>query len=498
MAARLAHAGFQVDVYEKNSFSGGGPSLFLMPQIFLDTFTDLGESFHDHVQLSRCDPNYRLHFHDGDTLELSSDLATMRDQLERIEPGAFERWLAFERASAPHYDLSVKNVLSWNFKRLLDMATWRNVKMLPRLHIHLSLYRFVSSFFKSDKLRKAFSFQSMYMGMSPYDAPATYSLLQYTEFAEGIWYPIGGYHKVVDSLEQIARKRGARFHYNARNPNSSDSANEVRGITLEDGTQIDADLVVCNADLVWAYTKLLPRTKYTSRLENLDQTSSSFSFYWGLNRTVPELLAHNIFLAEHYRDSFDDIFVRNSLPAEPSFYIHVPSRMDPSAAPVGKDAVTVLVPTGILTPAAASDPDVMHQLYRLGVPDFSKLIESEVVNTPETWREKFNLYKGSILGLSHSVPQVLWFRPSTSHALYDNLYFVGASTHPGTGVPVVLYGARTVAGEIVEKYGATNKSKVDVSGKLLGGAVISGGWTVLVALIVAVFALLVSMTMMAS
>ncbi|KAI9178899.1 hypothetical protein H9P43_005561 [Blastocladiella emersonii ATCC 22665] len=476
-AARLANAGFKVDVYEKNDFSGGrlsiiekggfrfdqGPSLYLMPKIFAETFADLGENIDDHIQLIRCDPNYRLHFHDGDTLELSSDLAHLRKQLDRYEPGAYEQFFKFQRESHVHYELSVAKVLRKNFVKFTDFFNLANAKMALSLNLHSSLYGRVASYFKNDKLRKAFTFQAMYMGMSPYDAPATYSLLQYTEFAEGIWYPKGGFHQVVDRLEAVAKSRGATFHYGkgvAKVNTSAPGSNVVSGVTLEDGTVVDADLVVCNADLVWAYKNLLPATSYSKRLENKDQTSSSFSFYWGLKRKVPELDGHNVFLAEKYRESFDEIFVDHSLPSEPSFYIHVPSRLDPTAAPAGKDSITVLVPTGCIRPEKRQDfpallakarADVLCILEkRLGIPNFADLIEVEVVNTPEIWTQKFNIYNGSILGLSHTVPQVCWFRPSTRHSDYANLFFCGASAHPGTGVPIVLYGARLVAHQIVE------------------------------------------------
>ncbi|KAI9222828.1 phytoene dehydrogenase-like protein [Blastocladiella britannica] len=508
-AARLAHAGYQVDVYEKNDFSGGrcslivkngfrfdqGPSLYLMPAIFAETFRDVGEDIDRHVKLLRCDPNYRLHFHDGDTMELNSDLAHMRNVLEKQEPGSYERWLALERESHVHYEVSVEKVLRKNFVSIWDFFTLENLKMALNLHIHQTLYGRVASFFKSDKLRKAFTFQSMYMGMSPYDAPATYSLLQYSEFAEGIWYPAGGFHTVVSKLESIAKARGAKFHYSApvAKINIDASTERTTGITLEDGSVVNADIVVCNADLVWAYTKLLPPTPYSRRLEKKDQTSSSFSFYWGLKRKIPELGAHNVFLAEHYRESFDEIFRDHSLPTEPSFYIHVPSRLDTSAAPAGKDAITVLVPTGCIDPQKEQDfpamlakarNDVLRTLEaRLKIKDFASLIETEIVNTPQVWTDKFNIYQGSILGLSHTVPQVCWFRPATRHADHPNLFFVGASAHPGTGVPVVLYGARLVANQIAD---LVQRGKLHVKGG--GASAPLGLW---VALFVAALSILV-------
>lgn len=314
--------------------------------------------------------------------------------------------------------------------------------------------------------------------MSPYDAPAVYSLLQYTEFAEGIWYPRGGFNMVVQELEAIARdKYGAKFIYNApvAKINVSDKEKRASGVTLQDGTVINADAVVCNADLVYAYHHLLPPCRWTQRtLANKKLTSSSISFYWSLSRVVPELDVHNIFLAEAYKESFDEIFKNYTLPSEPSFYVNVPSRIDPSAAPPGKDSMIVLVPIGYMRQGETPDYDslvnrarrmVLEVLHRrLGLENFHELIEHEQVNDPSVWQQKFNLWRGSILGLSHDVFQVLWFRPSTkdSTGRYDNLFFVGASTHPGTGVPIVLAGSKLTANQVCAHFGEIPKPRKQV------------------------------------
>ncbi|KAI9144743.1 phytoene dehydrogenase-like protein [Paraphysoderma sedebokerense] len=515
-AARLAHAGYDVHVYEKNDFHGGrcslihkngfrfdqGPSLYLMPKIFEQTFTELGEDIKDHLELVQCDPNYYLYFDDGSKMELSSDLAKMKQEIEKIEPGSYGSFLQFLKEGQVHYDISEDMVLTKNFEKWSDFFNPKNAPALFHLHIHDTLYSRISKFFKTDKLRRAFTFQSMYMGMSPYDAPATYSLLQYTEFAEGIWYPKGGFNKVIERLEHLAKKRGAKFHYgkgvskiNIAEPTGSHDVNakenyrHTTGVTLDDGTVVNADIVVCNADLVYAYNNLLPPNNYAKRLQNKDQTSSSFSFYWGMKRKIPELDGHNIFLAADYRESFDQIFQDYTLPAEPSFYIHCPSRLDEAAAPAGKEAITVLIPTGCINPEKPQDYEALRQRarkqvisiieQRTGIKNFESLIECEVFNTPQIWTQKFNIFNGAILGLSHTVPQVCWMRPSTRHGEFNNLFFVGASTHPGTGVPIVLYGARLVTDQI-------NKNVKD---KTLYKGDKGNSMSILIALLVAIIAI---------
>lgn len=234
-----------------------------------------------------------------------------------------------------------------------------------------------------------------------------------------------------------------------------------------------ADIVVCNADLVYSYNKLLPETSYGKRLgTKAPLTSSSISFYWCMSRKMTEFSVHNIFLSESYKASFDQIFKDHLLPEEPSFYIHVPSQLDSTAAPEGKDTMVVLVPVGHIV---ESNKDRFDELIkkarsqviqlieeRLKIKNFADLIEGEMINDPRTWREKFNLWQGSILGLAHSIPQVLFFRPSTRSHLFKNLYFVGASAHPGTGVPIVLCGAKLVERQILGDLGIIEKENDDI------------------------------------
>ncbi|KAI8581711.1 hypothetical protein K450DRAFT_207138 [Umbelopsis ramanniana AG] len=483
-AARLAKQGFRVTVVEKNDFSGGrcslihheghrfdqGPSLYLMPKIFKEAFADLDEKIEDHIDLLKCENNYKVHFYDGDSIHLTSDLVRMKNEIERYEGEGekpFLNYLKFLSESHIHYERSLIMALKRNFEAWYEMFQPKYAPEVFHLHLFHKVYSRAAKYFKSKKMRMAFTFQSMYMGMSPFDAPATYNLLQYTEFAEGIWYPRGGFNKVVQSLEQIAtQKYGASFIYNApvSKINVDLQSKITTGVTLENGEIIQADAVVCNADLIYAYNHLLPPCSWSKRVGESKLTSSSISFYWSMDRIIPQLDVHNIFLANAYQESFDEIFKHHSLPSEPSFYVNVPSRIDPSAAPEGKDSVIVLVPIGHIVPGKAKDYDQMvskaRQMVldvlkaRLGY-DISRYIAHEDFNHPVKWQQKFNLWRGSILGLSHDVFQVLWFRPSTkdSTGRFDNLFFVGASTHPGTGVPIVLCGSKLTADQVTKHFG---------------------------------------------
>ncbi|MCJ1358232.1 MAG: hypothetical protein MMC33_008231 [Icmadophila ericetorum] len=503
-AARLAKAGFNVTVFEKNDFTGGrcslihhegyrfdqGPSLLLLPDLFREAFYDLDTSLEaEGVELYKCEPNYNLWFSDGESFELSTDTAKMKREIEKWEgKDGFDRYLSFLQESHRHYELSVTEVLKKNFTSLLDMTRLSFVREVFALHPFESIYSRAARYFWTERLRRVFTFGSMYMGMSPFDAPGTYSLLQYTELAEGIWYPKGGFHAIVAALVHIGQRLGVKYRLSTpvSQINISPTTGRATGITLQTGESVSADIVIVNADLVYAYNNLFPQSRtssskststYAKSLSKRDASCSSISFYWSLDRKIPELTTHNIFLADAYQASFDDIFKRHLIPAEPSFYVNVPSRIDPTAAPEGCDSIVVLVPVGHLIEDAEgkgnspspstqkSAQDWSHMVStarntvlstistRTGCTPLDSHIIHESVNTPLTWKSAFNLDRGAILGLSHSFFNVLAFRPRTRHVAYKSCYFVGASTHPGTGVPICLAGSKITSEQILGDLG---------------------------------------------
>jgi phytoene desaturase (3,4-didehydrolycopene-forming) len=486
-AARLSKADFQVTVLEKNSFTGGrcslinhegyrfdqGPSLLLLPKLFAETFHDLDTSLESEgVELLKCEPNYNLWFGDGERFELSSDTAVMKREIEKWEgKEGFERYLQWLGEAHRHYEVSVREVLHKNFTSMFNMLRPSFLAHLFQLHPFESIYARAAKYFWTERLRRVFTFGSMYMGMSPFDAPGTYSLLQYTELAEGIWYPVGGFHAVVAALVRICERLGVDIRLNTAVSKiiTTPDGRSATGVQTASGETLTADVVILNADLVYAYNNLLPSTSYAKSLQKRAGSCSSISFYWSLSQKVPELNTHNIFLADEYRESFDAIFDRQSIPREPSFYVNVPSRIDPSAAPEGKDAIVVLVPVGHLLNSKGQGlkqeqdwPSLIDSTRaailqtiesRTSCAPLKSLITNEIVNDPLTWESTFNLDKGSILGLSHSFFNVLCFRPKTRCEGVKGAFFVGASTHPGTGVPIVLAGAKVTSEQVLKDLG---------------------------------------------
>jgi phytoene desaturase len=301
------------------------------------------------------------------------------------------------------------------------------------------------------------------MGLSPFEAPATFSMMSYTEFAHGAWYPKGGMYSVVKALMAIARRAGAQFLFRAPVSCIDVQDSRARGVTLEDGRRLKADVVLANADLPYVFKDLLPRDGLAERLERKRFSCSVISFFWGVSRQYEALAPHTLFLADDYHENFDSIIRDLTLPCNPSLYVHAPRRLDPSVAPAGEDTLIAIVPVGHLSSNGDQDwvaicdearRHVFRRLRMLGITDLEQHIKFEVLYDPLSWRKRYNLMRGSTHGLCHNLSQLAYFRPHNRHPRYHNLYFAGASTHPGTGVPTVLISARLAAQRIMDEWGA--------------------------------------------
>jgi len=474
-AARLARAGFNVKVLEKQEAPGGrcsqlirdghrfdtGATLFLMPEVFSETYTALGERMEDHLDLHRIDPTYRIRFEDDTQLALTSNLNAMQAQLEAIEPGSFGGMLRYLVEGHESYHLCLQRFVGRNFYNLPQYFSLQNLPLLFKLKALVKHYDNIGHYFQDPHLKAAFTFQNMYLGLSPFDAPATYSLVQYTELADGVWFPVGGIYRVIENLASIAEAQGVRFVYNTPVKQIEVDGNHATGVVLQDGSHMSADVIVANADLPYVYSHLLPDRAEADHLERLKYTCSAIMFYWGVDRVYPQLGTHNVFLADNYRTSFDRIFNDHLLPDEPSFYVHAPARADQSAAPAGEDTLMVLVPAGHLDASIAQDWDALQARARsavinrlsasVGIVDLEKHLKFEISYTPCDWLSMYNLAKGAAFGLSHNFMQVGYLRPHNRHHRYSNLYFVGSSTHPGTGLPMVLLSARLTTERILKE-----------------------------------------------
>jgi phytoene desaturase len=475
-AAHLAQHGIQVTVVEKNEEPGGrchhfsqeghrfetGPTLLVMPLVYETEFAALGVPLHDALKLQRIDPTYHLVFDDGSQLALTSDLNTMRDQLEAVEPGSFQGFLRYVQEGHRHYHVAMEKLVDRDFRHATDFFTPKHIPLLYQLKPLMPHYRHMSAYFKHNHLKSAFTFQDVYMGLSPFEAPSTFSMMSYTELAHGVWYPEGGMSSIVDALVGIAQQAGVEFIFDAPVERIEIQGTRATGVILEDGRRLDADLVVANADLPYVYQNLLPMDGYAKRLAHKRYSCSTISFFWGVDKVYSTLGPHTLFLADDYRDNFKSIIQNLDIPVNPSLYIHAPTRLDPSTAPEGHDTLIGIVPVGHLDETGQQDwrqirdrarEAIFKRLAQVGITDLEAHIKFEVDYTPQSWRKRYNLTKGATHGLSHTLTQLGYMRPHNRHARYHNVYFVGASTHPGTGVPTALISARLAAKRVLDDLG---------------------------------------------
>ncbi|HEX6034866.1 MAG TPA: phytoene desaturase family protein, partial [Anaerolineales bacterium] len=467
-AAHLARRGMNVTVLEKNSHAGGrcdrfsrdghhfdaGPTLLVMPLLYEAEFAALGASFHEILELQRVDPTYHLVFDDGSRLALTSDMASMQKQLEAFEPGSFPHLLRYIEEGRRHYQVGMEKMVNRDFRKASDFFNPGNLPILFQMKPLVNHYRNMAAYFDDPRLKAAFTFQDVYMGLSPFEAPATFSMMPYTELAHGVWYPQGGMYSIVEALVELARRAGVAFEFDASVERIDVNGSQARGVLLDDGRALRCDVVLANADLPYVYKNLLPADREARRLERKRFSCSVISFFWGVDKPYPGLPPHTLFLADDYRDNFKSIIRDLDLPANPSLYIHAPARLDPSMAPAGQDTVIGIVPVGHMSENGEQDwasirdrarQHIFRRLRALGITDLEEHIKFEVNYTPLSWRKRYNLMKGSTHGLCHNLTQLAYFRPSNRHARYHNLYFVGASTRPGTGMPTAMVSGRLAA-----------------------------------------------------
>jgi phytoene desaturase len=472
-ATHLAKQGVHVTVLEKNTLPGGrcdrlsrdghhfdtGPTLMVMPLLYEAEFAALGASVHEMLDLQRVDPTYHLVFDDGSGLALTSDMKSLQEQLERFEPGSFQGFLRYMNEGHRHYHLGIEKMVQPDFRKATDFFKLGNIPLIHQVKPLVKHYANMSNYFDDPRLKAAFTFQDVYMGLSPFEAPATFSMMPYTELAHGVWYPKGGMYQVVEALVSLAREAGVEFIFNATVEQIDVNGQRTRGIVV-DGQRMEADAVLANADYPTS-TKTCFHDGQGKKLERKKYSCSVISFFWGLDKPYETLPPHTLFLASDYRENFDSIIRDLSLPANPSLYIHAPARLDPSMAPQGQDTLIAIVPVGHMSANGEQDwgslrdqarGHVFRRLRTLGIHDLEEHIKFEVNFTPLSWRKRYNLVKGSTHGLCHNLTQLGYFRPDFQHPRYHNLYFTGASTRPGTGMPTAMVSGRQAARRIMDGF----------------------------------------------
>lgn len=473
-AARLLKNGYSVKVLEKEDKVGGrahrisnkgytfdtGPTLLMMTDVLYDTFEYCGKNFDDYIELIQLEPNYQVAFSDKSRILVSSNLPRFHKELAKFDPKAPSQFYRYFSDVSEIYRISRSNFIDRNFDHIFDFINPKSGTELFRKRGLSKLYGFVSRYFKDERLRQLFSFQSMYLGVSPHEAPAVYSVVNYMETGLGIWYPKGGMYKLSEALQKLVLDLGGEVITKSPVKEIIVKDRKAVGVTTTKATY-DADIVVANSDLVYTYKNLIraenrPRMS-DAKLESFKQASSALLFYWGVDDQCEGMLHHNVYLCKDFKKNLDEIFHEKVLPRDPSFYTYIPTKTDPSLAPKGKSVFYVLVPVPNLLGKVDWEKgiqrikkQVLNRLKSEFGLDIASKIKTETIFTPKDFESKFNLYEGSAFGLSHHFFQSGYFRPSNRSKDISSLYFVGASTYPGGGIPMVTLSAKLVVERIIK------------------------------------------------
>lgn len=461
-ALRLAHRGHEVTVLEKTNEVGGrnrnervndclfdgGPSLLMMLDPFRKLFADVGERMEDHLSITLVDPGYRAWYRDGSRIDATPNTAKMVRAIEELcGKEEASRYPGFLGEVGNLYHGAIDHFVRSNYSRVKDFAAPSQIKRILTLGMLKNLAKKVERRFEDPRLRMLFSFQTMYLGLSPYQAPWVYATLAYMEYGEGIWYPEGGLPKVSEVIAELALERGAVV----RTGCPVRSIEEGR-VVLENGEVVNADIVVCNADLPYARREL----EHSSKPDRYRYSCSALVMYIDYEGELPEMLHHNVFFGKDFKENLDDIFTRLVLPDDPAFYACLSNRSEAGRSPKGHENLFLLVPVPHLgfewTPEAEAEvrTKVFARLTEECGFDPTK-IRGMKARSPIDWRDELNLENGAAFGISHDLFQSAFFRPSNVSKDTKGTYYVGASTVPGNGLPMVLISAELVEKRLIER-----------------------------------------------
>jgi phytoene desaturase len=470
----LAKAGLDVTVVEKRGTVGGrtstmemdgfrfdvGPTFFLFPQVLREIFAACGYSLEHEVPMVRLDPQYRLVFGGGGQVDATADVERMKREIAAIAPADAARLDDYFRDNREKLQRFTP-ILQTAFESWRDLLRPEILRLLPLLRPWRSLDSDLRKYFQDERIRLGFSFQSKYLGMSPFSCPSLFSILSFLEYEHGVFHPVGGCGAVTLAMARIAEAMGVRVLLNTPVEEMVFDGRKVTGVRTADET-LAADAVVVNADFAQAMQRMVPdrlRRRWTdARIAKKQFSCSTFMMYLGIEGRYDEVKHHTIYLSKNYEQNLRDIEQDHRLTSEdPSFYVQNASVTDATLAPDGMSTLYVLLPVthehahvDWEREEAAFRAVVLRQLEKIGITDVERRIRVERRLTPAKWNSEFHLHLGATFSMAHSLKQMLHLRPHNRFEDLDGVYLVGGGTHPGSGLPVIFESARITARLLLE------------------------------------------------
>lgn len=471
-AAILAKEGFEVTVLEKNDKPGGrgmvwqekgyvfdmGPSWYMMIDAFDNFFALFGKKPEDYYKTVRIDPSYRVHFGENDSLDIKADINENYKLFDTFEKEGGKKLRKFIERSKAMYDIVFDHFLYKDYWNILDFLDRSLIFKGLKLKILTKLDKFVKKYFKSDKAQKIVQYSVAFVGASPPISPAVYSILAHCDMNLGIWYPLGGFGAIVDAIKNLGVEKGVDFKFNTE-VFKIEVKDKMGKRLLTSNGNFQADIILNTGDYEHGEMKLIEE-KYRTYKEKYWKKKiiapAAFLVYLGLNKKLNNFLHHNFYFNPDWDDYFNKIFGSNpQWPEDPSIYITVPSKSDPSLIPEGGELMTILV---LVSPDLDDIESFREQYFDKVLEKVEKLTGESIKDSivvkrivaHEHFKNTFHAFKGTALGLAHTLRQTAVFRPHHKSKKVKNLYYAGHYTHPGVGVPVSIISAQLACEKITK------------------------------------------------
>jgi phytoene desaturase len=475
-AIRLQSLGFQTTIFEKRDLPGGrayvfkdngftfdaGPTVITAPHCLEELFELSGRKLSDYVELMPVDPFYRLLWEDGYSFDYASSMEETLEQIKKKSPEDVAGYLKFLQYS--------KEVFNEGYSKLVHVPFlnwWSMIRVSPqlmRLSAHKSVYTQVSKFIKDEHLRQAFSFHSLLVGGNPFDTSSIYTLIHFLERKWGVFFPRGGTGALVQALVRLFTELGGKIMLNTEIQEITESKGKVTGVRLPTNEYMEFDFVVSNGDVMNTYSKLLDKkpivASQTKRLSKMKYSMSLFLIYFGTKKQYPDMAHHTVCFGPRYRELLQEIFHDGTLADDFSLYLHAPTRSDSNLAPPGHEAFYVLAPVPNLKKGKIDwsvegekyADKILRYLDERYLPGLMDNLVTKRIFTPVDFEKELNAHQGSAFSLEPILTQSAFFRTNNRDPKLKGLYFVGAGTHPGAGVPGVVNSAKATVGLIEKDY----------------------------------------------
>ena len=478
-AISLKAAGYDVEVFEKNSQIGGklnvmekdgftfdlGPSIFTLPQFFQDLFERAGKKMEDYVQLDAVTPHWRNLFENKPTIDLYQEEDLMRRELDKLPGDPEAHWRefkAFLTYGREQYDIVNDGYFDKGLDNLWEFISYYKLKLLGgKIDYKNTMSESIHQRLSDPQLRMIFEYFIKYVGSSAMDSPGYMNLMPMIQFDYGLWYVRGGMYNLAKGLGKLMEEMGIPIHLNADVEAIEKSGKQVTGIRMTDGTVHPSDIIVSNMEVIPAYKKLLNEPiSFTRKLEKFAPACSGIVLHIGTDKPFPQLAHHNFFYSEDQHKHFDTVFHKKQLPQDPTLYVVAPTRTDPSKAPEGCDNIKILPHI----PPLEEGSDITHEDYvalknrcidkmeRCGLTGLRESIVVEDLLTPVDIERMYRSNRGSIYGVVTDWKLNYGFKAPKTSTRYKNLYFTGGSTNPGGGMPMVVLSGQQCADRIIKRH----------------------------------------------